>query len=75
MINTPVMISTQAIGETAGAVWQYLKNHGKSTIRTVEREVEAPAGMVPMAIGWLAREGKLEVGQERRSVYAWLIES
>jgi hypothetical protein len=69
------MINTLTIGETAGVVWQYLKDHGKSTLAAVEKAVPTPAGAVPMAVGWLAREGKLEVAQEKRSVYLWLTES
>jgi hypothetical protein len=68
------MINAMAIGETAGVVWQYLKDHGKSTLTAVEKAVQAPAGTVPMAIGWLAREGKLEIAQEKRSIHLWLIE-
>jgi hypothetical protein len=68
------MINTLTIGETAGVVWQYLKDHGKSTLTAVEKAVPAPAGAVPMAVGWLAREGKLELAQEKRSVYLKLTE-
>jgi hypothetical protein len=48
-----------AIGETAGAVWQYLKDHGKSAPAAVEKVVPIPAGAVALAVGWLARGGKL----------------
>lgn len=69
------MMNTQSIGETAGVVWQYLKDHGKSTLKTVEKSVDAPAEAVSMAVGWLAREGKAEVAQEKRSLYVWLTEN
>ncbi len=69
------MVNTQTIGETAGVVWQYLKDHGKSTLKAVEKGVDAPVDAVPMAVGWLAREGKVDVAQEKRSVYLWLTES
>jgi stage V sporulation protein SpoVS len=69
------MVNTQMIGETAGAVWQYLKDHGKSTLKALGTGVDAPAEAVPMAVGWLAREGKVEVAQEKRSIYLWLTES
>jgi hypothetical protein len=69
------MINPQAIGETAGAVWQYLKDHGKSTLKALERGVGAPAEAIAMAAGWLAREGKVEVAQEKRSIYLWLREN
>jgi hypothetical protein len=68
------MTNTQTIGETAGAVWEYLKDHGKSTLRAVQNGVESPAGTVPMAVGWLAREGKVELAQEKRTMYIWLKE-
>ena len=68
------MINPQTIGETAGAVWQFLKDHGKSTLKALEKGVDAPVEAVTMAVGWLAREGKVEVAQEKRSVYLWLTE-
>jgi stage V sporulation protein SpoVS len=69
------MLNPQRIGETAGAVWQYLKDNGKTTLKALEKGVGAPAEAVSMAAGWLAREGKVEVAQEKRSIYIWLIES
>ena len=69
------MINTQTIGATAGVVWQYLKDHGKTTLKALEKGVDAPAETVSMAAGWLAREGKVEVAQEKRSLYIWLTES
>jgi hypothetical protein len=66
------MVDTQSIGETAGDVWKFLEDHGKSTMTAVEKGVKAPAELVPMDVGWLAREGKLEMAQEKRSVYLWL---
>jgi hypothetical protein len=68
------MLNVQKIGETAGTVWQYLKDHGKSTLAMVEKSVDAPGGAVCMAVGWLAREGKIELAQEKRSTYLWLVE-
>ena len=57
-------INTQTIGETAGAIWQYLKDHGKTTLKALEKVVDAPVKEVSMAAGWLAREGKVEVAQK-----------
>ena len=66
--------SIQAVGETAGRVWEWLQGRGKTNLTTVEREIEAPAAVVHMAIGWLAREGKLDVRQEGRQTQLWLTE-
>jgi hypothetical protein len=68
------MIDTLTIGETAGTVWQYLKENGRTTLTTLERGIRAPTEAVLMAVGWLAREGKLELSQEKRTVYVRLTE-
>jgi hypothetical protein len=58
----------KTIGETAGLVWDFLRSHGESSLSTLEKGVEAPKSMVSMAVGWLAREGKIEVKDEKRAV-------
>jgi hypothetical protein len=68
------MIDTDTIGETAGAVWQYLKEHGGTTLTTLIRAIGAPREAVLMAVGWLAREGKLELSQEEQTVHVRLAE-
>jgi len=52
------------IGNTAGSVWSFLNAHGPATLYALEKEVGAPKALVAMAIGWLAREGKLSVETE-----------
>jgi hypothetical protein len=66
------MIDNQNIGETAGVVWQFLEEHGRTTLTTVVRAIGVHSDMVLMAVGWLAREGKVELVQEKRSVYIQL---
>jgi hypothetical protein len=66
------MWSVQAVGDTAGQVWNFLDSKGKSTLTAVERNIGALKLLVDMAIGWLAREGKIELVQEKRSVWVWL---
>lgn len=56
----------QKIGELAGYVWRYLEDEGKSSVSSVCKSVDAPRSKVSMAIGWLAREGKLEFVDEGR---------
>ncbi|HNX49539.1 MAG TPA: winged helix-turn-helix domain-containing protein [Thermoanaerobaculaceae bacterium] len=66
------MTSINMIGEAAGKVWHFLDEHGRSSLATLENGIEAPRGMVLMAVGWLAREGKVELAQEGRTTIAWL---
>jgi hypothetical protein len=56
------------IGETAGMVWNFLQSNGNCSLSALEKGVEAPRSMVSMAVGWLAREGKIEVKDEKRAV-------
>jgi len=58
----------KTIGETAGLVWNFLRSNGESTLSTLEKKVEAPRSLVSMAVGWLAREGKIELKDEKRAV-------
>lgn len=48
------------IGEVAGYVWDFLKSEGASSVTAITDAIEAPSTKVYMAIGWLAREDKIE---------------
>jgi hypothetical protein len=63
-----------AIGKIAGEVWQYLKQNGTTSLTELEKEVDAPKLQTHLAIGWLAREGKLNLTQEKKTTRIWLIE-
>ncbi|HXG53192.1 MAG TPA: winged helix-turn-helix domain-containing protein [candidate division Zixibacteria bacterium] len=62
------MWKVETIGETAGLVWNHLHSNGESTLAGLEKAVKAPKPMVSMAVGWLAREGKIQVKEDRRTV-------
>jgi hypothetical protein len=61
---TEVCAITQ-IGHTAGAIWQTLSENGPQTIARLIKEVDAPRDVVLQAIGWLAREHKIEIDEGR----------
>ena len=63
----PVLSDTQ-IGETAGAIWGALADDGEKSLAAIKKAVDAPADLVLAAIGWLAREGKIEFATSGRSV-------
>lgn len=48
------------IGELAGEVHSFLEEVEEASLSQVSREVEGSQSKVNMALGWLAREGKLE---------------
>lgn len=53
-------LGNHQIGETAGAVWQYLSDNGESSLATIKKELNVSADLLLAAVGWLAREEKLE---------------
>jgi len=62
------MVEVNTIGETAGLVWSFLRSNGDTSLSALEKGIEAPKAVVSMAVGWLAREGKIELKDEKRAV-------
>ena len=55
------------IGEVAGTVWQTLSKHGPLSMTKLVKAVDQPRDTAMLAIGWLAREGKILIEDEGRS--------
>ncbi|MHB0955100.1 MAG: winged helix-turn-helix domain-containing protein [Pirellulaceae bacterium] len=60
------------IGETAGVVWHQLDKKGPMTLAQLAKEVDAPRDIVMQAVGWLAREGKIEIEDTGRKRIVFL---
>jgi hypothetical protein len=56
------------IGHVAGDVWGALTRNGALTVAAIKKEVKAPGDVVAAAIGWLAREEKLNFDTAGRVV-------
>jgi hypothetical protein len=54
------VLGAEQIGVTAGSVWLYLSDKGETSLATLKKEVEGSADLVLAAVGWLAREEKLD---------------
>ena len=53
---------TEDIGKTAGIIWECLSKQEKPiTLSTLKKEVSASSTILTMALGWLAREGKINI--------------
>jgi hypothetical protein len=61
------------IGQTAGDIWRYLSTHGHASKNRLKNAIPENSDVVMMAIGWLAREGKLEFTQVRNSLRIGLV--
>jgi hypothetical protein len=57
-----------AIGEAAGISWRYLELHGETTLSKLKQGTKLSDQLLLMALGWLAREHKLNIAQDRRSL-------
>lgn len=55
------------IGRTAGEIWKRLSKNGSSTVAKLAKEVDQTHDMVMQALGWLAREEKIEITKKGRS--------
>jgi len=61
--STPARpITVEEIGHAAGEVWGALSTgNGGVTLAALKKSVDAPADLVLLALGWLAREDKLQI--------------
>lgn len=57
---------TAQIGEAAGAVWHALADEGPLSITKLVKRVELPRDLVLQALGWLAREDKIDIEETSR---------
>ncbi len=64
-LSTPESCVLQ-IGETAGAVWKSLDKHGAMSLAKLVERVGGNRDVVMQAIGWLAREDKLDICETSR---------
>ena len=58
--------SVSHIGDTAGTVWNELSKSGPLSMAQLVKAVGEPRDCVMLALGWLAREGKISIDEESR---------
>ncbi len=56
------------VGETAGQVWQLLNSEGPQTLAQLKKKLNGTSELLDFAIGWLAREDKIEITAEKKTV-------
>lgn len=57
---------TEGIGETAGAIWRLLDGEGPVSVTQMVKKVGEPRDTVMQGLGWLAREGKVQIEEAGR---------
>jgi hypothetical protein len=58
----------EQMGVTAGKIWQTLSDEGPQTMAQLKKRVNGSGELVGFALGWLAREGKVDISQEKKSL-------
>jgi Winged helix-turn-helix domain (DUF2582) len=54
------ILGAEQIGMTAGSVWLYLTDNGPTSLTALKKAIDEPSDLILAAVGWLAREEKIE---------------
>ncbi len=65
----------EKVGETAGQIWDLLKKKGEVNMAEVPRLLKEKSTVVYQAVGWLARENKIEYRTAATKTFISLAES
>ena len=65
--GSPEVEVIENVGITAGKVWQTLNEDGPQTLTELKKKVNGSAELVGFALGWLAREDKIDISKEKKT--------
>jgi hypothetical protein len=54
------------VGETAGKIWNLLNDEGPHTFPQLKKKLDGSGELLSFAVGWLAREDKVDITQEKK---------
>jgi hypothetical protein len=57
----------EEIGKAAGSIWHTLEAKGEMTVAKLKKETETTGPVFDWAVGWLAREDKIDLTREKRT--------
>ena len=60
--------------ETAGKAWKFLGQNGETQIEELSRKLKEKDSVVLQAVGWLAREDKINYAMRNRKTFVSLVE-
>lgn len=67
------MINAEKIGLWAGVVWNTLDTDGTLSVKAIKKATKLKEKEIYGAIGWLAREGKINIAEDENDVMVSLI--
>jgi len=68
-------IMKEKVIETAGKAWRYLGQNGQTNVNKLSKAIKEKDEVVLQALGWLAREDKIDYTVKNRRTFVSLIES
>lgn len=63
------------IGKAAGEIWHVLDGRGGLSLAQLKKEAKGKTPVFDWAIGWLAREHKIEITPDKRSFHVRLTDT
>lgn len=63
----------EVFGMNAGKVWQALKSKGQLTSMAISKETKLKMNDVFGALGWLGREGKIQIINDKKGIFYKLV--
>jgi hypothetical protein len=68
MMDTKQVGVSEQVGNAAGEVWRLLNQGGPQTLAQLKKKLNGGSELLAFAVGWLAREDKLEILTEKKSI-------
>jgi hypothetical protein len=65
----------EKIGETSGKIWKILQKRDEVAISQLPGIINEKAAIINQALGWLAREDKIEYRTQANKTFISLVES
>ncbi|MCF7874012.1 MAG: winged helix-turn-helix domain-containing protein [Candidatus Omnitrophica bacterium] len=57
------------IGIVAGEIWNFLDEHGETTLAQITNGIDKPEKLILMSLGWLAREKHIVVAEKNNTYH------
>jgi hypothetical protein len=58
----------EQVGDAAGEVWRQLNQSGPQTLAQLKKKLNGNSELLGFAVGWLAREDKLDILKEKKTI-------
>ncbi|MFA6989970.1 MAG: winged helix-turn-helix domain-containing protein [Candidatus Gastranaerophilaceae bacterium] len=63
----------ETIGTNAGKIWSHLSESNDITLSALKKDLNLKGDEAGLALGWLAKEGKIEFGKKGASIKVKLL--